>query len=110
MMNWGRHRRLQRISFPPAILGLVLAILLCAPVTNLALVLETHSYQAGSELPSLCAKTFGPKELSTGMDLEPGLPGLAAPVPDGPVPVAAWTPGMPSPAPAWSVRAPPSIA
>ena len=102
-------RRTEPLRHPLPVLGLAMAILLCAPFASLALAQEAHTCQGYMELPTLCSKIFGSEEFSPGLVLEPGSPGLATLVPDCPIPVVAWTPGMPSPASAWSVRAPPSI-
>lgn len=108
-MSRVRDRRTRPLRHALSVLGLAVAFLLCAPLSSLAIALETRTCQGVAELPSLCAKAFGSKEFSLGLVLEPGSPGLGDLVPDGLTPVAAWTPDTPRPAPAWSVRAPPSI-
>jgi hypothetical protein len=102
-------RRTKPLQRALPVLGLALVLLLCAPFASLALALEAHTCQGFVELPTLCSKTSGSKEFSPGLVLEPGSPGPATLVSDGPSPVVARTPGAPRLATAWSVRAPPSI-
>ncbi|MBI4840184.1 MAG: hypothetical protein HY803_03765 [candidate division NC10 bacterium] len=102
-------RRTTPLRYALPVLGVALAILLCAPLANLVLAQEAHTCQGYMEFPTLCSKAFGAKEFSPGLVLEPGSPGLATLVSDGPSPVVARTPGAPRLATAWSVRAPPSI-
>ena len=108
-MSRVRDRRTKPLRHPLPVLGLALAILLCAPLAGLALAQEAHTCQGYVELPTLCSKAFGSKEFSPGLVLEPGSPGPTTLDPDGPSPVVARTPGALRPATAWSVRAPPLI-
>jgi len=109
-MSRVRDRRTKPLRHPLPVLGLALAILLCAPLAGLALAQEAHTCQGYVELPTLCSKAFGSKEFSPGLVLEPGFPGLTTLVPDDLTPIAAWTPDTLRPGAAWSIRAPPPIA
>lgn len=109
-MSRVRDRRTRPLRHPLPVLGLALAILLCAPFASLALALEAHACQGGTQFPTLCSKAFGSKEFSPGLVLEPGFPGLTTLVPDALTPIAAWTPDTLRPGAAWSIRAPPPIA
>ena len=109
-MSRVRDRRTRPLRHALPVLGLAVAFLLCAPLASLALALEAHACQGGTQFPTLCSKAFGSKEFSPGLVLEPGSPGPTTLDPDGPSPVVARTPGALRPATAWSVRAPPPIA
>lgn len=109
-MSRVRDRRTRPLRHALPVLGVALAILLCAPLANLVLAQEAHTCQGYMEFPTLCSEAFGAKEFSPGLVLEPGSPGLTTLVPDGPAPIAAWTPDTLRPGAAWSIRAPPPIA
>lgn len=104
-----RRRHAENLCHALVVLGLSLVLLPCALLASVALALEAHACQGTVELPTLCSKSFGSKEFSPGLVLEPGSPALARLTLDGPIPVGAWSPGTLCPTFAWSVRAPPSI-
>lgn len=109
-MRWTGCSRAQASHGAVPVFGLALALLVCAPLADLALAWEAHPCQGAGEFPAVCAKAIGFTDHFPGLVPEPRSSGLAALVPDCLIPVAAWRPGPLRPTPAWSVRAPPSIA
>src|SRR5574341_1125650 len=91
-------------------LAVSLAILLCVPLSSLAVAWEHHSCPGDEELTSLCSKALKSSDQSHG--LPPALQSqrAAALAVESLLPAPGGNPGPFRPAPAWRVRAPPPLA